>query len=185
MSKIIGLVCAWGSEWISEAVMEQAFYACDEVIVAVGATSEAMKKYEDKTLEVFKKYPVKIVPVNFKGIWSTSRAATLNDMLKSSKYFEPGNWIWLLDDDEFYSKKDIDKMKLLVASNKYDSIITNEYFYYLNLNYYLNKKDGRCRLWKIQKRDDHFVPTQKWSSSKKSTIRFGLMHHLSFLTFLF
>ena len=181
MAKITGLIFAWGSGPFARPVMEQAAYMCDEVLVCVEAHTDNMRKYEDETLEIFKEYPVKLVTVEHQGNHVTTKNVTLNKMLQQSEYFQPGNWLWLLDDDEFYSKETIDDMKKIVEESKHDSILFNERFYYINLHRYLNQSTGRARLWKIQKDSDYFVPTQVWSSPPQNQIRTGLMHHLSFL----
>jgi len=189
MNKIVGLISTWGSRWLIESTIKQALYACDEVIVCVGSYTEELEKLKDDTKQFLEEnYSDRLtfVPVAKKHTRSETRCATLNAMLKTSELRkEPGNWIWLLDDDEFYLKESIDKIKKEIYEDgeNFDWIQTKECFYYYNLNYYLRNIGGRKRVWKIKNSNDHFRPTNQWSVPVSNVRKMDdiIMNHLSFL----
>jgi hypothetical protein len=178
MHKIIGIMTAWACEkWINPAI-QQALEYCDEVIVSIGWHSEAMRKFKDSTLERAVKYPVTFTDVNFKGSHSETKAATMNNMIAKSKLFEEGNWIWLLDVDEFYIKEEIDYVKAVMFSEPYNAVEMNELFFIINMKHYLKNK--RMRLWKIINKKDRFYPTNKWTGKRNKVFKFqglGMFHY--------
>jgi hypothetical protein len=184
MGKIVGLIVSWGNEKWLDLVIKQALYACDEVILSIGAHSKAMEKYEDGSLELAKSYGdrVKIVPVVNKGNHSDTKAATMNLMLNVSDNYKAGNWVWLLDDDEFWFKEDIDKMKEAVVKDEYNYIFTMERFFYINTKNYLEVDSGRGRLWKIENGTHSFKPTNNWTGPRDRVLNMGVyMYHYSLL----
>ena len=115
--KIIGLLTAWACEdWI-ELAIEQALDIVDELIISIGVFDENFKKIEDNTFNRAKKYfnndKLKLVDTicNSKDIRRNNRCATLNNMLRASDNIEIGNLIWILEDDEFYSRESIEEIR--------------------------------------------------------------------------
>src|SRR5579872_640835 len=124
-TKFIGLICAWGVEdWIKLAIT-QAINFCDEVIVSVGPHCNQVEKYEDKTFEICKSFEnqIKLEPVIYTGNHNTTKAKTMSAMLKNSAFFNPGNWVILLDVDEFYHLSDMEKIKRELVNGSYNSAI--------------------------------------------------------------
>jgi hypothetical protein len=180
MSKIIGLISAWGDEdWINLAI-EQALYACDDVVVNVGPYASNMIKFEDSTLEKCKAWGNKIRLITSKstGRHDTSKANTLNEMMVSSPYFSIGSWIWLFDVDEYYLKHEIDEIKNTVMDSDYNWVLTNEKYFFINMQNHLI--DKRNRLLKIEDTAHRFIPTQKWPGPKSKMYTHkghGLFHY--------
>ena len=86
-------------------------------------------------------------------------------MLQASDNFEVGNWVWLLDCDEFYFKEDWEDIKKNIFDSDYDCVETKEKFFYVNMqNYLLN---DRRRLFKITDKSDHYVCSTKMEQTKR------------------
>lgn len=182
MTKFIGLICAWAVEdWI-ELSIKQALSFCDEVIVSIGAHCESLKKYEDKTLEICKSFEdkIKLVDVDYAGRHSTTKARTMNRMLQSSKYNEIGNYVFLLDADEFYHESDVVKLKETLIMGNYNSAIVKSKIFFINLNNYV--EGDHFRIWKITNDDCGFQPTNRWTGlMKPQYLSEQIMFHYTFL----
>jgi len=180
MSKFIGLICAWGVEnWI-ELAITQALSFCDEVIVSVGAHCEGVKKYEDKTLEICKSFgdKIKLVGVEYTGQHNTTKAYTMNAMLKSSEIFDVGNWVFLLDVDEFYHKTDIENLKTKIED--YNSVMVCSKIFIRGMKQYV--KGEHYRMWKITNKDCDFRPTNRWTGETNPQYKSEhIMFHYTFL----
>lgn len=167
MHKIIGLINSWYSErWISASI-EQALLYCDEVIVAIGAHSKALADLKDKTREIAETYSdrVTIIKASMSNVHDQSKADTLNRMLSESKLRKIGNWIWILDGDEFYFECSYRKIMDAIASESYTHMKIEEKFFLINTTRYLLGSHGR--LFKIGSMGDRFQPTQHWTGTKK------------------
>lgn len=168
MAKIIGLVTGWGSEiWMAPAI-EQAIFLCDEVIVGVGAWSEYMDEFEDDTLAECAKYKdqVTVVPYTIReSNVNYAVALSLNAMLGYSKMYEPDNWIWLLDCDEFYHKRTKALVSRIISSGLCNRIDMQTKFFLVNLYHYIKGK--YVRMWKIEEQNmlkqNMFKPTHHWT----------------------
>ena len=184
MNKVIGLINAWSCETFIEPAMLQAVEYCDEVIVSVGYHSEEVKQFEDNTLSIVNEFvdhdKVKYVPTYFGGTHYESKTPTLTAMLQASDNFEVGNWIWLLDCDEFYFREDWEDIKKNIFDSEYDCVETKEKFFYVNMQHYL--LNDRRRLFKITDKSDHYVPLQRWNRPKENVFKHdSYMYHYSLL----
>jgi len=184
MNKVIGLINAWSCDTFIEPAMLQAVEYCDEVIVSVGYHSEEVKQFEDNTLSIVNEFvdhdKVKYVPTYFGGTHYESKTPTLNAMLQASDNFEVGNWIWLLDCDEFYFREDWEDIKKNIFDSEYDCVETKEKFFYVNMQHYL--LNDRRRLFKITDKSDHYVPLQRWNRPKENVFKHdSYMYHYSLL----
>lgn len=182
MNKFIGIICTWGNEdWI-ELAINQALSFCDEVIVSVGPHCTQVIKYEDRTLEICKRFGsrIKLVPVIYTGSHNTTKAATMNAMLKSSEYFEVNNCVILLDVDEFYHPADIKEIKDKLANGYNSAIITSKIFF-INMNKYII--GDHYRVWKITSEDCGFRPTNRWTGRMEPIYQTDhpIMFHYTFL----
>jgi len=166
MPKIIGLINSWYSEkWIAASI-EQALLYCDEVIVAIGAHSKALANLKDRTREIAKTYSdrVTLIKASMSSVHDQSKADTLNRMLSVSKLHKPGNWIWILDGDEFYFECSYLKIREAIASGLYTHMKVEEKFFLINTMRYLLGSHGR--LFRIGSTNDRFKPTQHWTGVK-------------------
>jgi hypothetical protein len=181
-SKLIGLIATWGyAKWARLAV-EQALEYCDEVLAVVTSFTPESEKFEDNSYDVIKGYPdVRLLDV--KRCWSTiyeGMPVVLNHMLKHSKLFVPGNWVWQLDSDEFYPKAAYEEVRAVIKEDEYDKIAFEEKYFFINMQYYLEGiHDGR--LMRVESGLERFKPTCRWSrrGGKIYTIsrRTGMFHY--------
>jgi len=184
MNKIIGLITAWNAEIFIEPAIEQSVKFCDETLVTVAPHSDAMAKYKDDTLlkagRLKEKYPqVKLFTEVEKSTHANAKAFALNRMIGNSDLFEPGNWIWILDVDEFYLDHEIDQIKKLLFSGNYNSIETNEKYFYINMKKYLkNTRPDRLRL--IESDKNTFFHVNKWTGATNKRLKHegeGVYHY--------
>lgn len=158
--KIVGLLTAWGcDQWIG-AALKQALCYCDDVVVSVGAHHPSLQKYEDYTQEIVKSFPVRTVPTQNEGDHVLTKGRTLQKMLESSEHYKAGNWVWILDADEFYFDADVELCRQAINTGKYNSIELPEKFFYINFRHYLT--NSRRRLKKIVSDDTRFGQTNRF-----------------------
>lgn len=182
MNKIIGLITAWGVEdWIRPAV-RQALEYCDEVLAVVSAFAPQLRRFKDRTYDICKEYGgVKLLDYESKETFIRSAIAdVLNHMLKNSNLYEVGNWVWILDSDEFYAESSANEIIAATRNNvEYDKIIMESRFFMINMQHYLNEAGDR--MFRIMNLDDKFVPTCRWSRAPRApyTVRRanGLFHY--------
>ncbi len=193
MKKIIGLICAWGVEdWITPC-LKQAEQFCDEIFLCVSSHSSDLDKFEDRTLEIAKNFKsVKIINNQQKNYHSNIKAEILNKMLSKSENFKVGNWIWILDADEFYLNQTYKKVKDIINDNHYEKIEFEAKFFIYDMISYIKSRHGR--LYKIKPinlipfKYFRFRPTQQWAprfTQNLKTIKLdgeNEMFHYSMLT---
>jgi|TARA_B110000483_G_scaffold236784_1_gene310486 hypothetical protein len=193
MKKIIGLICAWGVEdWIGPC-LEQAEEYCDEVFLCVSSHNKNLNKFQDDTLKIAKEFKkTKIIINNKKSNHAEVKAEILNSMLVKSKNYKIGNWLWIMDADEFYFIKTYKKIKSIIQKDYYEKIEFDAKFFIYNMKYYIKSNHGR--LYKIKLLNllpikyFRFRPTQQWaprfSKNIKTVVLKGKneMFHYSMLT---
>lgn len=191
MNKIIGCLIAWGAKDFIGPALQQAVEYCDEVFVCVAPHSKSMEAFEDGTTEIAYQFArrnskVKTIPWEAMSFHAPTKANILNTMLSKSELREPGNWIWILDVDEFYPKRTYNQVRAFVeASDKFgwDLAEFQEYYFYINTQYYL--KGSHLRLFKIKHEQNIFQPTQRWIYAEKPIIfdmNYVPMYHYGMLT---
>jgi len=182
MNKIIGLMTAWSVEdWIRPAV-RQALEYCDEVLAVVSPFAPQLRRFEDKTCDICKEYNgLKLLDYESKETYIRSAIAdVLNHMLKNSDLHQVGNWVWILDSDEFYPESSAKEIIAATRDNvEYDKIVMESRFFMINMQHYLNEAGDR--MFRITDINDRFVPTCKWSRASRNpyTVRRanGLFHY--------
>lgn len=188
--KLIGLLTAWGAkDWIKPAIRQAKEY-CDEVLVFVGAYTEPLKQFEDDTYKIVSEFQdIKLFTEANLTSYSESRAEVFNMMLNHSEYYRPGNWLWILDVDEFYPETSYKKIKEIISEDNYNTITVEEKFFLINMWHYLHS--SHRRLFRIGVENMvpwdrlRFRPTQKWFqfNRKEFTLpRERGMFHYSLLT---
>ena len=118
-------------EGMLKAQLDQLYYLSDQIIIVEGATKADKTshyydgnatpftpdgKSTDNCLDVVRSYPdpeKKITIIESAGFWN-GKTQMCNEWSKIAT----GDYIWQVDMDEFYFKKDIDKIKDILA--KYD-----------------------------------------------------------------
>jgi len=184
MKKIVGLIVAWYAEdWI-DLTIQQALQFCDEVVVSIGAHTHSLAKLKDSTMDKALLYEdrVKFIKTAKPSYHNSCKADTLNAMLKASNNFKAGNWLWILDSDEFYFPATYEIIKDIISANKYDSIKIEAKFFYINMTRYLHSAHGR--LFKIKNRSSRFMPTQRWTGGngrqyllRRDDQQIGMFHY--------
>lgn len=178
--KIIGIITAWGNEdWI-EAAIKQGLNLCDELHVCVTAHSDRMLKYEDETYNIVKRYEseIKLLEYNKRSFHAPTKADILNTCMLSSEYFKEGNWIWILDVDEFYLEDVLPFIKKVISADICDKMHVEARFFYINTKHYLRSEHDR--LFRINDRSNKFFPTQQWPHATKVLtipLDFGMFHY--------
>jgi len=163
MNKIIGLLTAWGAKQTARAVAQQALEYCHEVMAVASPFVPELERFEDETCDILKGFS-EIKLLNYRTMETTvSRAVAdvLNHMLKRSSLYSIGNWVWILDADEFYADSAPKIIRAVIDSGKYDQITVESHFFMINTRHYLNEYGNR--LYRIGTEESGFVPTNKWS----------------------
>ncbi len=171
MSKVIGLLSAWGAEEWTELAIKQALKICDDVVLNVGPYAPNVVPFRDNTEEIAKKFlpHIRIVESESTGQHNTSKAATLNKMLTTSPYHKVGNAFWVIDVDEYYFEDDATLMKDELFGGDYTHVVHDEKYFFINMQHYLRHE--RTRLIKIVDIDQRFKPTQKWAKNRDKPYR--------------
>lgn len=183
--KILGLITAWGAEVWIEPCIKQALEYCDEVIVVVTNHSAQLKQFEDGTANICKQYKeVKLLNVTTsQGSVSKGRCEILNYMLNYSDLYKVGNWVWMLDVDEFYDENSYKFIKTIINDGKWNRITVGERFFFIDMKHYLTGSHNR--IYRIDEPTDRFKPTDHWGGkiNKTYTTKLPLgMFHYSMLT---
>lgn len=179
--KIVGLLTAWGAEkWIKPAI-EQALEYCDEVMVVVTAFGFPFKKFKDNTYDICKEYHgIKLLDYEPKQRFVNRITAEVhNYMLEKSELFLPGNWVWILDVDEYYPESGYKRIKSIIKSGEYDRIIAESKFFMINMQHYLNEIGHQ--LIKVDNVNERFIPTNNWAKRPRSIYiiprEIGMFHY--------
>lgn len=185
MNKIIGIIMAWGvQDWIRPA-LNQALEYCDEVMVVVSSFGPTLRQYEDETYNICKEYK-RIKLLDYEPKTTNTKHANCeiaNHMLKNSSLFMPGNWVWVLDADEFHLDSTYKEIRSVIEDDHYDWITIESKFFYINMQHYLNEVGER--LFKIMDTNDKFGPTLSWGRKPRRPYvikRENGMFHYSVLT---
>lgn len=181
MNKIIGLLTAWGAERTVRAAAQQALEYCDEVMAVVSAYTPELEQFEDETYDILRKFP-KINLLDYKTKETTVSQAVadvLNHMLNQSSLNSEGNWVWILDADEFYADSAPGIIYSAIECGQYNQISVGSKFFFINMQHYLD--EGGNRLFKIEQENVGFVPTNKWPTPVKRIYRLyrndGMFHY--------
>jgi hypothetical protein len=191
--RIIGLLCVWCAEdWVIPALRQASEY-CDEVFINVSAYSDELLKYEDGTLDNTKEFIDNCKKGNVKLVEYKKEANThfeikhevLNTMLLNSSCYNTGNWVWVLDVDEFYPIVSYDYIREFIRSKdseETDCLLVEELFFYINFRHYLT--GSHFRLFQIREynTDEYsmFTSVNNWFGCKKTTIvpiDYGMFHY--------
>ncbi len=182
------MITAWCAEDFIEPAIEQAIKYCDEVLICVAPHSEAMRRFDDGTKAKAERLArgnekIKWVEWNSTNFHATTKANILNNMLRLADYTVPGNWVWILDVDEFYPERTYRDIKLLLEHQDFDQVIFEEWYFYINMWYCLEGE--HIRLFKIKNGAEIFQPTQRWvyATNPVTTDRYSMpMFHYGMLT---
>ena len=185
MSKLVGLITAWCAEPFIEPAIKQALEYCDEVVVSVGVHQPNFRRFEDGTMDIVQKYKndIKIVDTvppqqNLIG----SRGGTIAKMLTDTGNNKAGNWICILDCDEFYFPEDIDVAKQIIKEDKHLRIETPEKVFVVDTKHYATHQRNRFK--KLIKDNTSFRNNEIGYEKANKPFRINDakgMHHYTFL----
>lgn len=140
--KIIGLMLTWNNLEFFKCALQQALDFCDEVYVVDGCHS---RKYlwhsTDGTyeyLKAFKHNKLKFVDIKRHGDRYDRVQRFLRDTVpKKSRYWQPGNWVFQLDDDLFLFRKDWAKIERVIHSTESHalSFMVRYFIYNFQINF--------------------------------------------------
>jgi len=91
---------------------------------------------------------------------SRAVADVLNHMLNQSEFYSVGNWVWILDADEFYADSAPRMIRSAIENDWHNQITVESHFFMINTRHYLNETGNR--LFRIEPGDHGFIPTNKW-----------------------
>jgi len=142
MSKLIGVITAWSAEPFIEPAIKQALDYCDEVIVSVSSHHPKLNKFEDNTMDICMKYKndIHITDGNISNIQmhGYSKGQILKKMLDETNNNKSGNWLAILDADEFYYPEDISSVKDIIKEDKFKRIQMPEKTFVVNTKHHAN-----------------------------------------------
>ncbi len=155
--KILGLILTWNNLSFFKCSLEQALDFCDEVIIAEGCHyKKYAKRSTDGTaeyLEKFKDHPkLKILDFEQNDRNDIVQLKLRMKAIKISSYFKSGNWVIQWDDDDFFFKKDLSKIRVIMEKTKYDTLVFNErrFIYNFRFNCFKKRAKGRMNIGGIQ-----------------------------------
>lgn len=179
-----------------EAVLKSIYEKAYEIIIIEGAVEKALIKVEgvpkrtifgendgghsaDGTIDFIKKYPdpdEKIIFIS--GSWP-EKCEMQNRGLRVSR----GDYVWLVDSDEVYKKKDIKAIiKMLEKDPSITEIDLPAIHFWKGFNYILSSKILKSRayrrIFKVSKPcyfTTHRPPTLLWEQQKKTTDKMNLL----------
>lgn len=138
--KIIGIFLTWNNiEWFKYAI-KQALEFCDEVLLVEGCHfNKYPRRSTDGTVEFLNtiKNHKKLRIFNF-NITDRNDVVQLKirtSLLKYSNYCKPGNWIIQWDDDNFFFEEDLRKIKSLIRTTDFDTILFRERRFIFNFKF--------------------------------------------------
>jgi len=161
--KIIGILTMWGCEVWATAAIEHALRHCDEVLCVVNAHADNLKPFEDMTLEIAQSFgsKVRIVPFDLVHSHYGIKSRILNKCLTYSSNYEVGNWVMVLDVDEYYRDEYMEAVrKVMEMDASYNQIVVTSKCFFINMQHYY--KSEHFRFFKITSKDDCFMPMQHW-----------------------
>jgi len=138
-----------------EAQLRQLYYISDEIFITEGATkADGVKhgwdgdttwctdngKSTDNTIDIIKSFPDpenKIVLIEKEGFWN-GKTEMCNEWSKRAT----GDYIWQIDGDEFYTKKDIDRIKKILEKYQPNAVHFYANHFWGDINHCIDETSG-------------------------------------------
>jgi len=150
--KILGGMTTWNNFEFFKYSLKQALDFCDEVIVVEGCHSRQYPKHStDGTVEYLnslKHSKLKVLDFDYKKYGLEGKRYDLvqckiwNLINSSFKSWKPGNWLVRWDDDRFWFKKDLEKVRDILKTTKQDRVNFRERFFTYNFRFNLIRGPG-------------------------------------------
>lgn len=139
--KIIGLLLTWNNFEFFKCALEQALDFCDEVLLVEGCHSiHFPARSNDGTCDYIKalNHPkLKAFHVRERIYqYDKTQLELRKEIPKKSQYWEPGNWLFYFDDDRFFLKQDLAKIKekIQTIESPHFSFKSRYFFYNFRFN---------------------------------------------------
>ncbi len=141
------------SEELFEEWLKATYDIGDEIILVEGATSVIGEgdtswatrngKSTDNTLEIIRSFPdplkkIKIIEGN--GFWASGKTGMCNEWAKNMT----GDYIWQIDNDEFYLRKDVAKIKIMLEDKKPDAVHFYANHFWGDFNHCIDETNGQA-----------------------------------------
>lgn len=145
--KIIGVMLTWNNLDFFKCAFRQAWEFCDELILIEGCHMRRYPKHStDGTcayIETIKAYPkLRIADFDYRGIYKSTQRHIRMEYPKTSRYYEPGNWIFHWDDDLFFFDKDLPKIKHVMKHSKENSLEFDSRYFIFNFRFNCVRPSG-------------------------------------------
>jgi len=145
--KIIGLMLTWNNLEFFKCSLQQALDFCDEVWVVDGCHSRAHLWHStDGTYEYLKTFrhpKFKFADMERIGNRYDKVQRFLRDTIpKKSQYWKTGNWVFQLDDDLFFFKKDLVKIKSMMKKGMWPALTCDVRYFIYNFQLNFLQKGG-------------------------------------------
>ena len=144
--KIVGVMPVYEeTDWVEYAVKGVIDFV-DELIITEGYTGALWhfwrNRSSDGTLEILEKLEKRYDKVKvLKSPWHLTKergkAWSYNRMVKASIYNEPGNWIFIVDADEFYTNEQLGKIRATLEKTDKDVISVHARMFIYNFKYFI------------------------------------------------
>jgi len=137
--KIIGLMVTWNNLEFLRCSLPQALDFCDEVILIEGCHSRQYPKHStDGTCEYIRNFNhphLRIFDFEQNDRYDFVQRRLRQDMPKQSQYWKSGNWILYWDDDAFFFKSDLKKLREVILNTKHDTVAFQEKYFIYNFRF--------------------------------------------------
>ena len=145
--KIIGLMLTWNNFEFFRCALKQALDFCDEVLLIEGCHSSSYPKYStDGTCEHIRsiKHPkLKVFNVGHRfDRYDKNQRVLREEIPKRSQYWKPGNWLFYLDDDLFFSEQDLVKIKNAIQTTRIPSFTFRVRYFFYNFRFNQLQRGG-------------------------------------------
>lgn len=139
--KVIGLMLTWNNlEFFKRAFM-QALEFCDELILVEGCHSLRYPQRSDDGTMVFIRTIRMCSGLRMMDFMRTERYDYIQRRIreqfpKTSRHYQPGNWVFHWDDDLFFMERDLQRLKDMMRNCKEDSLdlICRNFSYNFKIN---------------------------------------------------
>lgn len=145
--KIIGLMLTWNNLEFFRCAVEQALEFCDELILVEGCHSSQYPKHSDdgtvEFIHTIKTRPkLRVEDFRRGGQYDFVQRAIRQGYPKTSRFYQPGNWVFHWDDDLFFFDRDLQKIKHAMEHSKEDALEFNSRYFFYNFRFNSLRSSG-------------------------------------------
>lgn len=156
--KIVGYILTWNNLEFFKYSLQQALEFCDKVLLIEGSHFQKYpKRSTDGTIEFINQMKrhkkLRIFDFNFKGRNDVVQQKIRLALLKYARFCKPGSWLIPWDDDFFFFREDLKKIKEIMRTTEYDTLVfSKERRFIYNFRYNTSpNKNGDIHIDRITK----------------------------------